>query len=138
VASRRSIDDEIEEMIEFELPWPPSVNTYYRHLSRGPMAGRTLISAKGRTYRQDCIASLHEQNIGTGMYSGRLGLVIAAYPPDRRKRDLDNLLKATLDALVHTKIIRDDSDIDELGIARREVMPGGRLVLRLGNVSAMQ
>jgi len=72
------------------------------------------------------------------MYSGRLGLVIAAYPPDRRKRDLDNLLKATLDALVHTKIIRDDSDIDELGIARREVFPSGRLVLRLGNVSEMQ
>jgi len=72
------------------------------------------------------------------MYSGRLGLVIAAYPPDRRKRDLDNLLKATLDALVFAKVIKDDGDIDELGIARREVMPGGRLVLRLGNVSAMQ
>jgi len=36
------------------------------------------------------------------------------------------------------KVIKDDGDIDELGIARREVMPGGRLVLRLGNVSAMQ
>jgi len=125
-------------MIQFELPWPPSVNSYYRHLSRGPMAGRTLISAKGRTYRQDCIESLYEQNVRTGMYSGRLGLVIAAYPPDRRKRDLDNLLKATLDALMFAKVIKDDGDIDELGIARREVMPGGRLVLRLGNVSAMQ
>ena len=102
------------------------------------MAGRTLISAKGRTYRQDCIASLYEQNVPTGRYIGKLGLVIAAYPPDRRKRDLDNLLKATLDALVFAKVIKDDGDIDELGIARREVTPGGRLVLRLGNVSAMQ
>ena len=125
-------------MRQFELPWPPSVNTYYRHLSRGPMAGRTLISAKGRTYRQDCIVSLHEQGVPTSQYVGKLGLVIAAYPPDRRKRDLDNLLKATLDALVFAKVIKDDGDIDELGIARREVTPGGRLVLRLGNVSAMQ
>ena len=131
-------DYDTPKMIQFELPWPPSVNSYYRHLSRGPMAGRTLISAKGRTYRQDCIAYLYEQNVRTGMYSGRLGLVIAAYPPDRRKRDLDNLLKATLDALMFAKVIKDDGDIDELGIARREVMPGGRLVLRLGNVSAMQ
>ena len=33
-------------MIELTLPWPPSTNTYYRNI-----AGKTLISAKGREYR---------------------------------------------------------------------------------------
>nr|DAH86622.1 MAG TPA: endodeoxyribonuclease RUS [Caudoviricetes sp.] len=32
---------------EFELPWPPSVNHYYRHV--GP---RVLISRDGRKYRE--------------------------------------------------------------------------------------
>jgi crossover junction endodeoxyribonuclease RusA len=35
------------EMIELTLPWPPTVNTYWRNFN-----GRVLISAKGREYRK--------------------------------------------------------------------------------------
>ena len=34
-------------MIEITLPWPPTVNTYWRNFN-----GRTIISAKGREYRK--------------------------------------------------------------------------------------
>ena len=34
-----------------DLPFPPSLNTYYRNVH-----GRTLLSAKGREYKQDVLA----------------------------------------------------------------------------------
>lgn len=33
------------------LPFPPSVNKYYRHINKGQLAGRTLISEEGRAFR---------------------------------------------------------------------------------------
>ena len=36
-------------MIELTLPWPPTVNTYWRNFG-----GRTIVSAKGRSYRKAC------------------------------------------------------------------------------------
>ena len=113
------------------LPWPPSVNTYYRSLSKGPLAGRVLISEKGRAYRAETSAIM--QRRGLRMPAGRLRVVIDAYPPDRRRRDLDNLLKAALDALVHGGAIEDDSLIDDLRIRRGEVRQGGELRILIGN-----
>ena len=41
-----------------------------------------------------------------------------AAPPDKRRRDLDNILKALLDSLVHAGVLIDDEIIDELHIIR--------------------
>lgn len=38
-------------MIVLDLPFPPSANTYWRHPTRGPLAGRHLISEAGRNFR---------------------------------------------------------------------------------------
>jgi crossover junction endodeoxyribonuclease RusA len=50
-----------------------------------------------------------------------------AFPPDRRRRDLDNLAKPTLDALEHAGVYEDDSQIDLLIIRRQDVVRGGSL-----------
>ena len=47
------------------------------------------------------------------------------YPPDRRKRDLDNVLKASIDALQHCGLIDDDANIWRLEVERGEVVKGG-------------
>ena len=97
-------------MIEFTLPWPPSVNTYWRNFD-----GRMIISAKGREYRE----TVGDQMILQKMvyrFSGPLRVVIEAYRPDKRRRDLDNLLKATLDGLAHAGVYEDDSQIIDLRI----------------------
>lgn len=52
-----------------------------------------------------------------------------AFPPDRRRRDLDNLQKPVLDVLQHAGVYEDDSQIDLLITRRREVVPEGRLLV---------
>ena len=60
---------------------------------------------------------------------GRLAMAIELYPPDKRRRDIDNVLKATLDALQHGGAYADDCQIDYLTISRSgsAVTKGGRM-----------
>ena len=111
--------------MKLTLPWPPSVNHYYRRV--GP---RTLISREGREYRKRICGLLAPGNGGIRKppSGGRIALCMDAFPPDRRRRDLDNLLKSTQDSLAHAGVYEDDSLIDWLLTRRCEVVrPHGRL-----------
>ena len=107
--------------MHIDLPWPPSVNHYWRSV---PGRG-VLISAKGREYRQEVYARVLIQCAAKRL-AGRLRVQIAAFPPDKRRRDLDNVLKACLDALTHAGVWLDDQQIDDLRIVRGA--PGGGTV----------
>lgn len=113
------------EPIIIDLPWPPSVNTYWRHPTRGTLAGRHLISQEGRTYRS--VVQKEVSRHAIQMLQGRLAVRVDAMPPDHRKRDLDNLCKGVLDALVHAGAIQDDGDIDLLTLERGPVVAYGLL-----------
>ena len=101
---------------EFELPWPPSVNHYYRHV--GP---RVRISRDGRKYREQIVARF--LNDRAAKYTGPVELFIELYPPDSRRRDVDNSLKCLLDAFTHAGLYEDDSQIHRLVVTKREPMP---------------
>jgi len=106
--------------MEFDLPWPPSVNRYYRHV--GP---RVLISREGRKYRMMAVSRLG------GHYAklaGKVKLSGDFYPPDARRRDLDNLLKCLQDALVHAGLMDDDSQVRHIDIRMLDPMPPEGLV----------
>ena len=109
------------------LPWPPSVNRYWRHVGR-----RVLISREGRTFRRDVCALLGGS--GRPPRSGRVALAMDAFPPDRRRRDLDNLQKATCDSLAYAGVYEDDSQIDILFVRRCEVVRGGRIEIRVHDI----
>lgn len=111
-------------MFEVELPYPPSVNHYYRHV--GP---RTLISRKGRRFREHVAASLAAE--GVRRLAGPIELEVVIFPPDRRRRDIDNVQKALLDALEHGGAYHDDSQIVKLTIEKRTLVPGGRTLVRI-------
>lgn len=106
------------------LPYPPSINHYWRRV--GP---RTLISREGRTFRRNVCALLGGGGppIRKPPAGGRIALCMDAFPPDRRRRDLDNLIKATADALQHAGVYEDDSLIDLLLVRRRHAVACGRL-----------
>jgi crossover junction endodeoxyribonuclease RusA len=108
-----------------ELPWPPSVNHYYRRV--GP---RTLISREGRKYRQEICAIVRGLHLSE--LSGDLVMSIKAYPPDKRRRDVDNLLKSLLDSLQHAGVYHDDSQIKKLSVEMLEpCRPNGRAIVRI-------
>ena len=112
------------------LPWPPSANTYYRHVSRGPLAGRTLLSEAGRAYRKAVDAVVAQARARKAL-AVPLEVRIAAFPPDRRKRDLDNLLKSVLDCLEASGVIENDNLIESLSIYRAERVAGGQLEVQI-------
>ena len=109
----------------YRLPYPPTVNTYWRHLRK---YHRTIISKAGRRYKDEVRAALANQ--GATKLKGRIALRIIAYMPDKRKRDLDNILKALLDAL-SPHLYEDDSQIDEIRILRGNVHKGGSVFLEI-------
>ncbi len=130
------IDDcqDLEPVLrEYELPYPPSINHYYRRV--GP---RTLISREGRAFRRDVCALLGGGGPRKPPAGGRIALAMDAFPPDRRRRDLDNIQKASLDALEHAGVYADDSQIDLLVTRRGQVVPKGRLVIRLMDIPLRQ
>lgn len=111
------------------LPFPPTVNTYWRHV--GP---RTLISRKGREYRRAICGLLAGGGPRKPPAGGRIALSMDAFPPDRRRRDLDNLPKAVLDSLAHAGVYEDDSQIDLLIIRRQDLVKGGKLGIQIGDM----
>lgn len=119
------------------LPYPPSANTYYRHPTKGKLAGRHLISEDGRAYRAAVhLAVLRQVKIPITTMLGRLSVCLVVNPPDRRRRDLGNIEKALNDALQHARVFDDDSQIDDLRIIRDVPLHQGRVmatIVELGN-----
>lgn len=111
-------------MIELTLPWPPSVNRYWRTFQ-----GRMIISAEGRSYRKAVADQVLIQR-GAKHYEGKMRVEIQAWRPDNRRRDLDNLLKAVLDACTHAGVWVDDSNIVDLRIYWAEDI-GGMLKVKV-------
>jgi crossover junction endodeoxyribonuclease RusA len=55
------------------------------------------------------------------------------FPPDRRKRDLDNYMKGLLDALTVAELWTDDSLVDQLHIFRGEIVSGGSVRVEISD-----
>ena len=119
------------------LPWPPSVNVYWRNV-----AGRVLISREGRAYSHavyDCVlmqcVPRSSLNV-TRRFDSPVSVDIIAYPPNRARRDLDNLPKAVLDALTKARVWEDDSLVHDLRIRWGEARKGGEIQITINAMEA--
>jgi crossover junction endodeoxyribonuclease RusA len=113
-------------MVELTLPWPPSVNNYW--LRRNDGKG-VRVSPEGVSFREQCQWQAKAQNAAAGLV-GPLAVEIAAYMPDKRRRDLDNILKALLDGLTHSGVWGDDSQVVDLHIVKAPQI-GGMVKVRI-------
>ena len=110
-----------------ELPWPPTVNTYYT-VARG----RKILSSRGRHYKDTAHWLVKTQSNGAPL-KGPISVFVRAYPPDKRKRDIDNILKPVLDVLTTAGIYKDDSQVADLRIQKFEPSKPGRVEIMVSS-----
>lgn len=123
-------------MLTLTLPWPPSVNALY-----ATVHGRRVLSKAGREYHQAVHKSVVMQ-VGRNPCAAnslfglaRVAYTAEVYPPDRRRRDLSNLVKALEDALTYAKVWDDDSQVDRLTIVRGASCKGGSVFIEIDEVT---
>ena len=105
----------------FNLPYPPSMNTYWRNFR-----GRTIIGKPGREFREAVIQFVIDNNIPK-FGDKKLKITLILRPRDKRKIDIDNRIKAVLDALEHAGVFDDDFQVDHIEMIRGEPIKGGLL-----------
>lgn len=104
-------------MLELILPVAPSVNTYYRKFNN-----RMIVSEKGRNYQKQVQEIVQKEKPKSFRADDRLRLEVDFYPPDKRRRDLDNFCgKALQDSLQYSGIYYDDEQIDSVEYTRCEI-----------------
>ena len=113
-----------------ELPWPPSMNSYWRAVPRGKIAVN-ILSAPGRVYREKAVSAAKDAERPEGTLTDRLGVCLILRPPDKRRRDVDNFVKPVLDALTHAQVYEDDYQIDRLMVVRSQKVPKGSVTVKL-------
>ena len=96
-------------MITLHLPYPPTVNHMYRR-ARGHLALTPEALAFRHAVRMIAMAQAVTPIIGP------VAVFLDVYRP-RRRGDLDNLLKATLDAL-NGVAYRDDNQVEQITAVR--------------------
>lgn len=94
-------------MIRLELPFPVSTNHYYR------ISGRQLrISREGKAFANQLWWMVRQQQPRLKMFEGPLRIHVDLFPPDLKRRDLDNYSgKALYDALQRAQVFKDDRQI---------------------------
>lgn len=136
----------LETTLHLKLPWPPSVNHYWGERVIKTKTGRytniKYIGDKGKKFRKDveeavsghlehCHKYFHDKD-------ARLAVVVRVRPPDRRRRDINNLGKALFDALEHAGAYRDDEQIDDEHHLRDkdDIVPGGEIEISIGLIDS--
>ena len=114
-------------MLTLELPYPPSINHYFQNFR-----GKISINRAGRAFRRKVCLLLKAQ--GVRPLTGQLRVSVDLYPPDRLRRDVDNVHKALLDSLKLGGAVFDDSQIVWLLTVKARIVPGGKAVVRLWRV----
>ena len=102
-------------LVEAWLPYPPALNHIWRMNNNN-----IYLSPEARKYKNR-VSEIMAWSGECIWKSEMLAMKVTSYPPDRRTRDIDGILKALLDAIQHGRggIWADDSQIAELSVIRK-------------------
>ena len=107
------------------LPYPPSTNRLWRYSKNGVY--RTPVY---KAYIKECqrVQPAYQLWLHDPVCTP-VSMQVWANPPDKRRRDLDNLCKALCDVIVHLGILEDDHWIHDLHLKwDREAVQNGVLI----------
>ena len=115
--------------IVLHLPFPVSTNHIWRH--RG---GRGYLSERYKAWQKEAGQEwLAQRKNQPKAISGRYGAILIFTKPDKRKRDLDNLIKGVKDFLVDMAVIDDDNLCEKLYVrwgTKKEAPLGSKVILK--------
>jgi crossover junction endodeoxyribonuclease RusA len=117
-------------MIMLYLPYPPSGNHMWKHAG-----GKHYLTKQAMAYYSQVAYVIAQAGMAMNL-EDRLHVEVDVYPPDKRRRDLSNVIKVLEDACTKAGLWQDDSQIDSLVIKRMAVMKGGAIGLRLEPIGA--
>jgi Holliday junction resolvase RusA-like endonuclease len=111
------------EAVSLDLPFPPSVN----RLWRSTKDGKHYRSPRYQTWFQAAGLEINRQR--PGRVSGQFSVLLQLGRPDRRSRDLDNLMKPVLDLLQHHGVIDNDSLAQHVSVHWSDTIKGAHVVV---------
>jgi crossover junction endodeoxyribonuclease RusA len=109
-------------VIELCLPYPPSANRLWVRAKRGMRRSDQYL----KWLRDAGFVALAAR---PPSIIGKYKLSVNATRPDKRKRDIDNLIKPINDLLEHIGVVADDSDCDV--VTARWVTAGEGVTVRI-------
>ena len=110
------------------LPYPPSLNSLYK-ITCKPFP-KTYLSAKGKEYKLQIKEYIAKNNL---QLKANIPLIVTIEitPPDKRKRDIDNLFKILFDSLTEAEFWEDDSCVREFHAAYQLPQKPGSLLMHV-------
>ena len=118
------------ETQRYVLPYPPSVNNYWHASGK-----RRYISPAGKKFTEE-VDVIVKQSGYKSFGDKSLGISVMIHPRSKRRFDLDNTLKAILDALMKANVYDDDSQFEYIEIARGEAKDGGAAVVHIYEIES--
>lgn len=115
--------------VTLDLPYPPSVNRIWKHASTAMTKGKVYLAPSYVKWRKAAEKQLFvTPGWSTRRIVGAFAATIALAPPVKHPRgDLDNRIKAVLDFLQQSSIVKNDRDCEALSVfwASQEAAPLG-------------
>lgn len=115
-----------------EIDWPPlSGNNANR-----AHGGRIIKLPLARAYERAVGVRLRMLGLAEAKMAGPLELGLVLAPPDAKARDIDNLCKPLVDALVRGGLLADDSNrvIRRLVVEWTDPLPDGKVLVTVRNL----
>jgi len=115
--------------VTFEIPWPPSINKYY---GRNKFGG-VYLKKDAKQYLEYTPWLIKQKYPKTKIF-GAVKILRDLYPPDNRRRDEDNIVKAINDSIMKAGIIKDDSQIMKAVNVKHQPKPPGCVKITLEEI----
>ena len=105
---------------KFTLPYPPSINGYWR-----TFRNRQIISKRGRDYIKLAAEVMDCLDLSNEKLTGDLSFKMTINPPTLRAYDIDNFTKGVFDALTKCGFWLDDGQVQQLTAIKGVKIKGG-------------
>ena len=98
-------------MITLTVPFPYVSGNHY--IKTNYKKRRKYVTAQGKAYRLAVASAVRCAKIDGLPITGKVNVTIDVWPPDRRRRDKDNMEKTLFDAMTLAGVWADDSQIND-------------------------